>query len=93
MGQVYVIHYRHSVAKDLKKINLKSRKVIVKKILELAHHPYPDGVSKLQGSSGLFRVRQGAYRIIYQVKNQELIILIVKVGHRREVYRSTLTLK
>ncbi len=55
-------------------------------ILQLAENPYPRGCKKLQGSYGLWRVRVGNYRIIYQVEDDLLVILVVKIGHRRNVY-------
>jgi mRNA interferase RelE/StbE len=48
----------------------------------------PTGAIKLQGTEGLLRVRVGDYRIIYQIIDHELVVMVVKVGHRREVYRA-----
>ena len=53
----------------------------------LAANPRPHGVKKLSGEENLYRIRAGDYRIIYQIRDKELIVLIVKVAHRREVYR------
>jgi mRNA interferase RelE/StbE len=55
-------------------------------ILKLAEDPLPPGVKKLRNSGGMYRVRVGDYRIIYRIDQLVLTILIVKVGHRREVY-------
>lgn len=57
------------------------------KIQALAANLHPTGVTKLRGSSDLFRIRHADYRIIYQINDDQLIIMVVKVGHRREVYR------
>ncbi len=87
MKPIYALLYRKSVEKDLRKLSTVQRKQIVEKIFTLCRDPYPPGSAKLQGGANLYRVRSGDYRIIYQVRNRELIILIVKVGHRKEVYR------
>jgi len=56
-------------------------------ILRLAGDPLPQGVKKLRNSGGMYRIRVGDYRIIYRVEQEVLTILVVKIGHRREVYR------
>ena len=56
------------------------------KIDALANHPRPHGVEKLKGESNFYRVRSGDYRIIYQIKDKVLLVLLIKIGHRREVY-------
>jgi mRNA interferase RelE/StbE len=53
----------------------------------LADDPRPNGSEKLSGQER-FRVRQGTYRIIYEIRDQELVVMVVKVGHRRDVYRT-----
>ena len=56
-------------------------------ILALADNPRPPGTKKLQGDEGFFRVRVGDYRILYTVEHHRLVILIVRIRHRREAYR------
>ena len=56
-------------------------------IAALAVDPRPPGVVKLTGEDRLYRMRGGDYRVIYQVQDERLLVLVVKVGHRREVYR------
>jgi mRNA interferase RelE/StbE len=56
-------------------------------ILALAEKPRPPRTRKLQGGSDFWRVRVGDYRIIYQIEDNKLLILVVRIGHRREVYR------
>lgn len=56
-------------------------------ILGLADDPLPPGVKKLKNSDGLYRVRVSDYRIIYRIEQEILTVLVVKIGHRREVYR------
>jgi mRNA interferase RelE/StbE len=57
------------------------------KILALADEPHPPGSIKLQGANDVYRVRVGDYRILYQVEAARLVVVVVDVGHRREVYR------
>ena len=56
-------------------------------ILGLASDPLPPGVKKLRNSGGMYRVRVGDYRIVYRIEQEVLVVLIVRIGHRREVYR------
>ena len=60
---------------------------IVSRIQGLARDPRPPGSQKLAGDGERFRIRQGAYRIVYSVNDQNRAVEIVKIGHRREVYR------
>lgn len=76
-----------SAEKRLKKIPKKDVSKIVAIIQSLTINPFPDGCRKLSGEEKIYRVRQGQYRIIYEVKNNELLILILKLGHRKDIYR------
>ncbi len=82
------LEYRSSVKKELRKLPKTDRKAVIEKIQGLKDKPRPEGSSKLKGSRDLFRVRYGDYRIIYQVKKNILIITIIRIGHRREVYKN-----
>lgn len=84
---MHTILYKKSVEKDLRKLATAQRKVIIAKIEALATNPYPIHATKLRGSSDLFRIRHTGYRIIYQVEDSRLVIIVIKIGHRREVYR------
>jgi mRNA-degrading endonuclease RelE of RelBE toxin-antitoxin system len=55
--------------------------------LQLAEEPRPAGVKALQGLPGLLRLRVGAYRVLYQVHDDQLLVLVLTLGHRRDVYR------
>lgn len=81
----FEIQFKKSVARDLRPIPNKDVKRILKRIEALSEEPRPAGSEKLSALER-YRVRQGAYRIIYEVKNQQLVVVVVKIGHRREVY-------
>jgi len=83
----YRLVFKKSVAKDLRPIPNQDVKRILERIEALATDPRPVGCEKLSGQDK-YRIRQGIYRIIYEIRDKELIITIVKVGHRREVYKN-----
>jgi mRNA interferase RelE/StbE len=83
----YELAFRKSVAKDLRALPKQDVKRIIQRIHSLADDPRPAGCEKLS-SLERYRVRQGLYRIIYEIDDQRLIVLVVKVGHRRDIYRS-----
>jgi mRNA interferase RelE/StbE len=84
---MYVILYRKSVNKDLRKLPKAHREAVIRKIQALTDDPRPAGVIKLRGSDNLYRMRYTEYRIIYHLSDGELTVLVIKVGHRREIYR------
>ena len=86
MGKFEVI-FKQSVAKDLRQIPKKDVTRILNRIKALSIEPRPPGVEKLSGQDK-YRVRQGAYRVLYEVRNNELIVVVVKIGHRRDVYKT-----
>ena len=82
----YKIEWKHSAVKELKKL-LKDVVVrILQAVEQLTANPYPSGVRKLIGSEHSYRLREGSYRIIYTVSSSALIIEIIRVGHRKDVY-------
>ena len=85
MGE-YKIFFKESVVKDLRSIPKKDLKKILTRIESLKDEPRPQGYEKLSGQEK-FRIRQGTYRIIYSIQDHELTVWIVKVGHRKDVYR------
>ena len=82
----YKIFFKESVEKDLRSIPKKDLKKILLRIETLAKDPRPQSCEKLSGQEK-YRIRQGTYRIIYSIQDQELTVWVVKVGHRKEVYR------
>jgi mRNA interferase RelE/StbE len=84
MGE-YEVYFRQSVEKDFKGIPKKDIKNILQRIKLLGKEPRPPGCDKLTGQER-YRIRQGKYRIIYSIQDNELTIWIVRVGHRKDVY-------
>lgn len=82
----YELVFKKSVAKDLRAFPNQDVKRIMQRIRSLADDPRPAGCEKLSGQER-YRVRQGVYRIVYEIEDDKLTVLIVKVGHRRDVYR------
>ena len=75
-----------SAVKELERVPAKDRQRIVAKIWTLAENPRPVGAEKLSGEDK-YRVRQGDYRILYEIVDSDLIVTVVRIGNRREVYR------
>lgn len=84
----YVLEYKSSVKKELRKLANHDRTAIVQKIENLKDNPLPEGSAKLKGSVNLFRIRHGDYRVIYQLQNKVLLIIIIRIGHRLEIYKN-----
>ena len=82
----YKILVKRSVEKDLAAIPKNDLRRILNKIESLAENPRPQGCEKLSGQEK-YRIRQGRYRIVYSIQDNELTVWIVKVGHRKEIYR------
>lgn len=84
----YEILFKKSVAKDFRSIPNNDVEKILKRIDSLAENPRGEGSIKLSGQER-YRVRQGVYRVIYEIKESEVVILVVKVAHRSQVYKSS----
>ncbi|RFF27886.1 MULTISPECIES: type II toxin-antitoxin system RelE/ParE family toxin [unclassified Wenzhouxiangella] len=82
----YSLVFKGSVAKDLRPIPRKDVARILKRIESLRDDPRPVGCEKLSGQER-YRLRQGQYRILYEIGDKELVVTVVKVGHRKGVYR------
>ena len=83
----YQINFQPSVEKDLRKLSSENSDRLLARIEELANDPLPVQSLKLKGTEGLYRIRVGDYRIVYEVDLLTKSILIHYVRHRREVYR------
>lgn len=82
----YELRFKTSVAKDLRDIPKADVRRILERIESLRDDPRPFGCEKLSAQER-YRIRQGAYRILYEIRDLEVVVEVVKVGHRREVYR------
>ena len=86
----YKVSIKRSAVKEIEAIpQKKERQRIIRRIGQLAEDPRPPGSKKLSGNDK-YRVRQGSYRIVYSISDDELIVVVVKVGHRKDVYRGAL---
>ncbi|MDB4900716.1 MAG: plasmid stabilization system [Gemmatimonadetes bacterium] len=84
---VYEISIDPAALRQMKKLTPKVRQNVGDAISALATDPRPDGVRKLSGSKDSYRIRVGDYRVLYRITDTRLLVLVVKVGHRRDVYR------
>ena len=81
----YKIEFKLSAVKEIRKLPKRDLQRILEKIESLKSNPYPEGHVKLT-SYDLYRIRSGNYRIIYQLKNNVLLVIVIKVAHRKDVY-------
>jgi mRNA interferase RelE/StbE len=82
----YSLRIKRSAEKELRRIPKSDLRRIVERIGRLATDPRPPGCEKLFGDN-VYRIRQGDYRILYSIDDRERLVDIIKIGHRREVYR------
>jgi mRNA interferase RelE/StbE len=84
----YKLFIKRSAAKEIESIGQKkTRQRVVERIQDLAEDPRPHGCEKLSGKHPRYRIRQGPFRILYEIKDEELIVYVVKVADRRDVYK------
>ncbi|MDP1779838.1 MAG: type II toxin-antitoxin system RelE/ParE family toxin [Anaerolineales bacterium] len=83
----YRIEWKNSAYKELQKLPRQMITRIIAAVADLSNDPYPSGVKKLIGSERSYRIRVGDYRVIYEIIENKLIIEIVRVRHRKDVYR------
>jgi mRNA interferase RelE/StbE len=83
----YRVQILDSALRQLEKLPRVQRDRIRRRIRELAAEPRPRGSIKLEGGDDHYRIRVGDYRVIYAIQDDELIVLVLRVGHRRDVYR------
>ena len=83
----YSVLIAPAAERQLKALTQPVQKRIVKRLKSLGQNPRPPGVKKLAGEEELYRIREGDYRIVYTIQDKELIVLVVKIGNRKEVYR------
>jgi mRNA interferase RelE/StbE len=82
----YRIEVTPRALKDLKALPKRERQRVAEQIDALKADPRPTGCRKLKGREDFYRIRVGSYRVVYQIENEILLILIVRVGDRKEIY-------
>jgi mRNA interferase RelE/StbE len=84
---MYKIILLEKAIKVLSKLPQKEADKIAARIDSLQENPYPHGCKKLQGYEEVYRIRQGSYRILYEVHDHQLIVRVIKIGNRKDIYR------
>lgn len=83
----YRIEFTPRANREFRALEKSTQRRLARRIDALAENPHPHGTKKLAGEDDLYRLRVGDYRIIYQVQGKRLVVLIVRIGHRADVYR------
>lgn len=83
----YKIEISEKIEKTLKKIPEYGKILIIEKINKLAQEPRPPLCSKMEGMSNVYRIRAGNYRILYSIDDEIITIIVLKIGHRQNVYK------
>jgi mRNA interferase RelE/StbE len=86
-GAGYTVVIEDTAARAIRKLSADLQRRIMAKISSLGVNPRPSGSTKLTGKGNLYRVRVGDYRIVYEIRDDGKVVIVVIVGHRREVYR------
>ena len=87
MTHRYTVEFRRSAEKELGKLDGRIRARILRAIVSLADDPRPPGVKALTGEAGLWRIRIGDHRVVYELSDEKLLVLVVRIAHRGDVYR------
>lgn len=83
----YEVRLKPSAATKLRKLPREAQQRVAKRLDGLGADPRPPGCERLAGLGSLYRVRVGDYRIVYEIQDDVLVVLVITIGHRREVYR------
>ena len=86
-SRCYQIEFAPAAKRQIKKLPRNIQKIIIERAEKLQMNPRPSGVKKLVGQHSLYRIALGDYRVIYKVDDNVLLVLIVKIGNRKDVYR------
>ena len=84
----YVIDLAPAADRDLRRLSVSIQRRIVAAIEKLADDPRPPGVVKLAGDENLWRIRVGRYRVVYEIHDKRLLVVVLRVGHRKDIYRN-----
>lgn len=82
----YRVEFTTAAAKEIRKLDAQIRRRILAGIAELERDPRPNGVRKLAGYDNAWRIRVGDYRVLYEVVDDQVLVTVVRVAHRRDVY-------
>jgi mRNA interferase RelE/StbE len=85
----YRVFFKSSADRALKRLPVAVQRRIVAEVDSLANNPRPPGVAKMSGAENLWRIRIGDYRVVYEIHNDRLIVLVLRVAHRKDIYRRT----
>lgn len=83
----YSVEIAPAAKRQIKKLSKDIQQLVIERLEQLAEIPRPPGVLKMEGEESLYRIRVGDYRIIYEIQDRMLLIVVVKVGHRSRIYR------
>ncbi|HLZ43464.1 MAG TPA: type II toxin-antitoxin system RelE/ParE family toxin [Candidatus Sulfotelmatobacter sp.] len=83
----YSVDFTSSAAREFKALDPQFRRRIGEKITALCDEPFPSGSKKLKGQADHFRIRVGDFRVVYRIDGKRMVVVIVRIGHRKEVYR------
>lgn len=89
----YTLDLAPAAVRDLKRLPRNVQPVVSAAISDLAADPRPRGCEKIEGSQDLYRIRSGDYRIIYEISDNIITVLVLRIGHRRDIYRRISDLK
>jgi mRNA interferase RelE/StbE len=84
----YSVELTHTAEKQLRRLAKRDRSRVVEAIRKLAEKPRPHGARKLQGYDDVYRIRVGHYRVVYEVFDDRIVVIVLKIGHRKDIYRS-----
>lgn len=83
----YAVSFTASAAKDMRAFDEPTRRRVAKAVDALSASPRPEGARKLKATEDIYRIRVGDYRILYQIADRQLLVLVVRVRHRKDAYR------
>ncbi len=83
----YNVELTRTAEKQLRRIAKRDRNRLVEAIRGLADRPRPNGARKLQGYDDVYRIRVGQYRVVYEVFDDRMVVIVLKVGHRKDIYK------
>lgn len=88
--RVYHVEFTKSARKEFDRLSVKMQDKILEALRLLSTNPFSDFLrtKKLKGADALYRIRLGDYRLIYEVRSEVLVVIVIKIGHRSEVYRN-----